>query len=370
MYFSGVTTCVKNFTGSRGIALALPIAAFGLSSLWEAQFISRLFGSGDGKELDLQKVFNFFAVFLFAVGVAGSVGLSVVSDEDLESIKGDVESSETEGLLTGTHASSSRSEGYGAVGAVSIVDEKDDGWINAATKEFLTDRTMWWFAAGVFLVTGAGECFINNMGVIIQTFYPPNSPPHETISPALHVSILALTSTVARLIAGSLSDYLAPLLPSALPTTKTKAFTVSRIYLLLFFALIMSLGQFLLATGTIASNPTLFYLVSSSIGTGYGAVFTLAPTVVSVVWGTENFGTNWGIITATPALGASLFGLVFAVGYDSAAKRQRELWGGKICYGGECYEGGFAVMFAAVVGAVGVWYAVWRGGWRRRGVVV
>jgi len=362
MYFSGVTTCVKNFTGSRGLALALPIAAFGLSSLWEAQFISRVFGRADGHELDLEKVFNFFAGFLLVVGVLGSIGLSVVSDEDLEDLKSDVESSETEGLLPNT--GSSRASGYGAV-EVEHDEEKDDGILNAETKRFLFDRNMWYFAFGFFLVTGAGEAFINNIGVIIQTFYPPGSAPHSVVSPTNHVSIVALTSTIARLIAGSLSDYLAPHFIGS--TAAPKRFTCSRVSLLLGFALIMSAGQLLLATGIIANNPQLFYLVSSTIGTGYGAVFTLAPTVVSVVWGTKNFGTNWGIVTVTPALGAALFGGIFAVGYDRAAKKQE--WGG-ICYGGTCYETSYALMGASVIAAVGVWCAVWKMGWVRRGVCV
>ena len=39
---------------------------------------------------------------------------------------------------------------------------------------------------------------------------------------------------------------------------------------------------------------------SVMVGIGYGGIFTLAPTVVSVVWGVGGFGRNWGILTFSP----------------------------------------------------------------------
>lgn len=213
------------------------------------------------------------------------------------------------------------------------------------------------------------------MGVVLQTLYPPESPVKVPVSPTLHVSIVALTSTVSRLIAGFLSDYLAP--PVPVPTSSTTALrnlsppqklvTCSRVTLLLIFAGIMSLGQLLVTSGYLDQNGTRFWLVSSSIGCGYGAVFTLAPTVVSVVWGTENFGTNWGIVTVTPALGASVFGLLFAKGYDEGAGRQRREDG--LCYGKECYNVAFGEMALAVWLAIGLWLWAWRG-WKKRGIAV
>lgn len=164
MYFSGVTTCAKNFTGARGLALALPIAAFGLSSLWEAQLVSRLFGSSDGKDLDLGKTFCFFAVFLLVIGLIGGMGLHVVPEGAEE--KPYDEESESERLL----GASARSE-YGTareeVDSEHSVPVKDTRILNAATREFLSDYTMWWFAAGFFLVTGPGEAFINNVSFLI-----------------------------------------------------------------------------------------------------------------------------------------------------------------------------------------------------------
>lgn len=181
MYFAGVTTCAKNFTGnSRGIALALPIAAFGLSSLWEAQFVSRMFG-GDGGEGDagciqVGRAFVFFAGLLTTVGVLGGCGLTIVPE--LKGVNGeraqrDVEEegndSETTTLLgdggVTRYGTDGQAEEGGEEPEVTVTGQQK-GWFSEKTWGFLTDRTMWWFAAGVFLVTGPGESFINNVGLI------------------------------------------------------------------------------------------------------------------------------------------------------------------------------------------------------------
>src|SRR5579862_8954441 len=97
------------------------------------------------------------------------------------------------------------------------------------------------------------------MGTIIGTLYPP-SPGNTTnvpTSPATHVSIIAITSTLARIFTGTLSDYLAPVtlprryrasISSLHSLSKSQhRFTVSRVAFLITFALILSLGQVLLA---------------------------------------------------------------------------------------------------------------------------
>lgn len=210
------------------------------------------------------------------------------------------------------------------------------------------------------------------MGTLITTLYPPpTTAAHKgnPIDPATHVSIVAATSTIARLVAGSLSDYLAPPVPSSsacAPPPARKALRCSRMYLLFAFALVMLFGNLYVSLGYVQERGENFWIVSSSIGAGYGAVFCLAPTVVSVVWGTENFGTNWGIVTMTPAVGATVFGSIFAWQYDSHANDKGT------CWGRECYSGSFMAMAVSVGLALCGWLWCWRGpdGWRSRKVVV
>lgn len=115
-----------------------------------------------------------------------------------------------------------------------------------------------------------------------------------------------------------------------------------------------------------------------------------------------NFGTNWGIIAVTPAVGATLYGVIFAMMYDSAAKAQRHVAGllgvyyhqspvdaaesstaggllgimvknvPVVCYGKECYDVAFGIMGLSVGAACLCWLYAWRGrgGWVGRFVSV
>ncbi|RPA93455.1 MFS general substrate transporter [Choiromyces venosus 120613-1] len=367
MYFAGVTTSAKNFTGNRGLALSLPIAAFGLSSLWQSQVVSRVFTDKTTGELGISTIFLAYAVFLLVIGILGALGLKVIKSAEEISRTG-----ERESLLEGGQRSVGASYGTTVQEAVDEQVPEKRPLINKATWEFLTDNNMWFFAAGVFLVTGPGEAFINNMGTLITTLYPPPSTASQIrnpIDPATHVSIVAATSTIARVVAGILSDYLAPPVPTsdACPPPPPRKFPrCSRMCLLFLFAFLMLLGNLYVSLGYVQENGENFWIVSSSIGAGYGAVFCLAPTVVSVVWGTENFGTNWGIVTMTPAVGATVFGSIFAWGYDHYADKNG------ICWGEDCYSASFMVMVVSVACALVGWSIAWKGpsGWSARGITV
>ena len=160
------------------------------------------------------------------------------------------------------------------------------------------------------------------------------------------------------------------------PPVDSRKFSVSRITFLLASALILSIGQLLLASGFVQNHDSRFAAVSALIGTGYGAVFSLTPIVVSVVWGVENFGTNWGILAMTPAAGATLWGAVYAVVYQKAAgSGEPGIEKGPddvLCYGKACYASTFWAMAISVWVACGLWAWAWRGpgGWKKRGIAV
>ena len=419
MYLSAVTTCAKNFGrgNAKGIALAVPIAAFGLSGMWQSQVGARLLyekrPDGSRGDVDVFRFFLFLGFLLLAVGLIGTFTLRIIDEEEL--IDEAVEELERSGLLTQDDffTAAAQNHGYGTLPPQDLSDSTFDflqseaavlqarhdeearkkTWLlNEETRRYVLDPTMWWLAAGFFLVTGPGEAFINNLGTIINTLTPPHVD--VTTTPATHVSIVAITSTLARLITGTLSDILAPAAPprshlqgpdsianslSSLPPQPTRRFTVSRITFLLTFAFLLSLGQLLLASGAIQNHPSRFALVSSLIGAGYGAVFSLTPIVVSVVWGVENFGTNWGILAMTPAAGATLWGAVYALVYQRGADNTDLNLGPRekdvddvLCYGTRCYAPTFWAMTVSVWVAMGLWVYAWRGpgGWKKRGVAV
>lgn len=400
MYLSAVTTCAKNFGRGKhkGIALAMPIAAFGLSGMWQSQVGSHFFAQTEDErngDVDVFRYFLFLAGLLFAVGLVGAVGLRVVGEDEM--IDDAVDELERDGLLEdspflqrsllhdGEHPNGN---GYGTLSpnhrdaeTSSLTSKPRDSdsalkktmLLNTETRMFLTDPTMWLLAAGFFLTTGPGEAFINNLGTIIHTLYPPSASIPPSNSPATHVSIVALTSTLARLLTGTLSDLLAP---TTTTTTNPdvgankKPFTVSRMSFLLTSTLLFSLGQLLLATTAVQSHPPLFPLVSALVGLGYGAIFSLTPIIVSVVWGVQNFGTNWGIVAVVPAAGAAIWGAVYSGVYQAGVERSRIMGEeGQLCHGVGCYQSTFWAMTGASWVAVGLWVWAWRR-WRARDIPV
>ncbi|SLM40224.1 Major facilitator superfamily domain, general substrate transporter [Lasallia pustulata] len=216
MYLSAVTTCAKNFGRGKhkGVALAMPIAAFGLSGMWQSQVGSRLLyeKTPDGRrgDVDVFRFFIFLAAILLVAGLLGAVTLQVVDEEEL--IDEAVEELERSGLLEDS-AFFQRSiihdrTSYGTIddpGRLSTEeqehqrreadakrDREDEDmrkktWLlNVETRRFLADPTMWFLAGGFFLVTGPGEAFINNLGTIIGTLYPPPLAAPPSNSAATH----------------------------------------------------------------------------------------------------------------------------------------------------------------------------------------
>ena len=427
MYFAAITTCAKNFGRGKhkGIALAIPIAAFGLSGMWQSQVGSHFFAdpNADGN-VNVFHYFCFLGGLLFAVGLIGSVGLWVVGEEELiEEGVGELERSghyeETRSLIR----QEPRQDGddhrpnYGTVDPQhenrdpdSTTEQrkahhdkavnKKNRLLNAETLLFLSDSSAYFLAGGFFLTSGPGEAYLNNLGTLVHTLYPPGVDPPSSNSPATHVSVVAVTSTLARLATGTLADLLAPPGPVDEPGTgrrrssgrdsegegmeryKRRICTLPRPALLLAATLLFSIGQLLLATPLIQQHPLVLLLNTSLVGLGYGAIFSLTPIIISVVWGVQNFGTNWGIVAIVPAAGAAVWGAIYSAVYSAGdgltaghndqgdgGRKHDTLGGGEECYGSGCYQITFGAMAVSSWLAIVLWSFAWKR-WRAKGVVV
>ena len=171
-----MTTCAKNFGKGKhkGLALASPIAAFGLSGMWQSQVGSRILYERrpDGRhgDVDVFKFFIFLAGTLFLVGMAGTFFLKIVDEEEL--IDEAVEELERSGLLEDSAFFRGTDRGYGSFASGSDEEAMENRrveeakaqaeeearkktWLlNEETRRFLKDHTMWWLAAGFFFVSG------------------------------------------------------------------------------------------------------------------------------------------------------------------------------------------------------------------------
>lgn len=406
MYMASVSTCAKNFGKGkyRGLALALPITGFGLSGMWLSQFGSQFLYTikpdGSKGDVDVFRFFTFLAILLFAAGGLGAVALRVVDEQDL--IEEAIEELEQSGLLDQRSLLARSERGYGTypptpgaqsentslLGSIKEGDEakwKKNWILNAETRRFLADHTMWPFALAFLLMVGPGEAFINNLGTVIGTLSPPATEGFgDDTSAATHVSIFGVTSTLARLMIGTLTDILAPTpgtQHAQLPIHRApprERFAISRVAFMLFFAGLLSIGLAFLASGAAQNHADRFWVVSGLVGAGYGAVFSLTPLIVTIIWGVENFATNFGIVATLPALGSTFWGLVYAAEYQAGAhaSHSTDAGGGNdddiFCYGTRCYSKTFWAEAITVWAACAMLLWAWqgRGGWRQRGIVI
>ncbi|KAL3421505.1 transporter mch1 [Phlyctema vagabunda] len=371
--------------------------------MWQSQVGSRILyerhHDGTRGDVDVFRFFMFLAVILLVVGLLGTFLLKIVDEDEL--IDEAVEELERSGLLEDSEFFR-RGNTYGTTDdddteAQRLEDAKlqeeeearKKTWLlNEETRRFLKDHTMWWLAGGFFFVSGPGEAFITNLGTIIGTLYPPSADPKLNTSAATHVSIVAFTSTIARILFGTLTDVLAPTPPSTHQHYQSMSnslsslaprqrFTVSRVTFLLGSGVMLFLGQVLLASGLVQNHGERFWLVSTLIGSGYGALFSLTPLIISVIWGVENFGTNWGIVAMVPALGATVWGVIYSTVYQWASEKSSyKIMEGEanevLCYGKHCYDITFWGMATSVVIGCSLWVWAWKGrdGWSARGIAV
>ncbi|KAK8107397.1 MFS monocarboxylic acid transporter [Apiospora kogelbergensis] len=387
VYVASVTTCAKNF--SKGKIPRLDAGSSDCNS-----WVQRSPG-----EFSVFYFFVFLSVTLTFVGLFGTFTLRVIDEDEL--INEAVEELERSGLLEGSEIFRRRSttSGYGiastgedpedgGIGNPTKDDDEDNDalkktWLlNAETRRFLSDHTMWWFALGFWLIIGPGEAFINNFGTVIGTLHTPHISESVT-TPATHVSIIAATNTVARLVVGSLSDFASPKPQSAHPqgglhlssAPAGQRLTISRITMIIVAGIIISLGTLILATGAMQEHGDRFWTVSSLIGAGYGGLFSLMPIIVTIIWGVENFGTNFGIVALFPAIGSTMWGLIYSAVYEAGANNSDPSTHSEddtFCYGTKCYSLTFWAMTGSIWVGCGMILWAWKGrnGWAQRGVVI
>lgn len=397
VYLAAVATCAKNYANSkyRGLMLAVPFASFGLSGMWESlvgeYLLTKTLSDGTRGEMDVFRYFVFLAGLLVGVGIIGFFMLNIVDDEH-DSVECRTEKTERSSLLDDSQIYYKK-EAYGAPNTDNSEfdieqslntsrslqrSKKEEGSQGAqdTTFIFLTDRTMWLLAAGFLLVIGPGEAYINNVGTIIPTLTPKylsstNAPAGHA---STHVSVIALASTFARLSTGTLSDLFSPTSTPTGTSSPSTRWYLSRLVLLSSSALVLLLGFLNLALPYLTPQiPSLLHVSSALIGFGYGAVFSLVPIIISVVWGAENFATNWGIVAMTPAAGATVWSMIYSLAYSRAADASGvgSDSGSDTgeCQGYGCFSAWAWGCAGSTMIAIALWAMAWRA-WHKKRVVV
>ncbi|RCK64470.1 putative transporter MCH1 [Candida viswanathii] len=222
LYFSSLITCARIYPDHKGLAISLPITCYGLSALIGAQLLKLQCFHKDGY-LDLK---------WFPAGVV----VQYRGPEDVESTDEELP------LLELTPSRSLEPPNH-----------------HQRFIRFLKDPSAWILLVSLVLNIGPMESYQNNLSSILK------HSNHADLSN--QVSIMAASSTAARLVLGVLSDYLAKY--------------ICRVWLLLFIIVVGIAGQ-LTETSAILN------------GASYGGMFTLYPTIVASIWGIDIMGPHGG----------------------------------------------------------------------------
>ncbi|ORY80982.1 major facilitator superfamily domain-containing protein [Protomyces lactucae-debilis] len=304
LYLSGISTVAKNHPRSRGLAMAVVTASFGLSGLWETQVVDHFFRDKHG-EINIEGTFLMFGLLLSITAVISSFGLRIVAQETFEE--------------EDMSDASSVDEATALLAQSGVLEPSEKLSLKDKIRIFLKDHSSWWFFLAFVLLAGPGEVYTNNLGILYTALKDQET---QSVSASVQVSLFALSSTFGRLFFGALCD-----IPSQSPITL-------RMTILIVAAMVLSLGFSILAWTDITTDT--FWLASVATGLGYGGLFCIWPAVSSLIWGLENFATYWGCLATAPAVGSVLFGLLYASIYDKAAQEQHNSSG--LCTGHVCFS--------------------------------
>lgn len=202
------------------------------------------------------------------------------------------------------------------------------------------DITVLFYAIGYILISGSTETLVGNMGSILASVAAPEEP-----SPAsMAFSLFAVFSTLARLLTGSSIDLLAH-------------HGYSRFHIPIFVVSLPMCCAFL-SLGVIPMTTTTGVLVALSLnGFCYGAMYCSGPVIAAEVWGVDNFGRNWGVLSYSPLIGSTVASFLYAVMYDAQAKKEHNQ--GNLCIGQTCFSRSLAILAVWIAVGAGFWLCAW-----------
>ncbi|KAL1925340.1 uncharacterized protein VTP21DRAFT_223 [Calcarisporiella thermophila] len=364
-YMASVSAQAKNFSSQhRGIALGVPIGAYGLSAFIWSQ-IGRVFFFKDG-DLDTYAFLFFMGLVTAGINLVNVVGLAKVrtptatAEEEEGEVSGTNDSANLAGQRLEEGAPLLQDPATSMEGAHVTIDspnmiEDADSKISIEDRPFFADVGMWVFITGLTMLSGSGMLYINSIGSIVEALYGKavetgitdldSLSGNHTVAAltTLHVSLISACSCSGRVLAGIVSDW-------------AKRRGIDRLWFFILAGCIMTYGQFLAAT-TIAPGNNSLLMVTLLIGTAYGTIFTVSPTITTELWGLRNFGRNWGWMSWAPGIGGMLFNLVFGVVFDSRSggpgKRCHE---GRSCFAPALYLTTLASLAGIIMGVLMLCY--------------
>ncbi|KAJ1405935.1 Nodulin-like [Sesbania bispinosa] len=204
----------------------------------------------------------------------------------------------------------------------------------------LVNVDFWIMFLSLVLSSGSGMAVINNMGQICQSLGDDNVN--------FYVSVISISNFLGRVGGGYFSEVI------------IRKFAYPRLVALAVIQLVMSLGLMYYALGLVGQ----VYVLAISMGSGFGAQWSVGIAATSELFGLKNFGTMYNFLTmANPTGSLILSGFVASTIYDYYAEQQTKhdstggtneflLCEGNICYSLTCGILSVACLFATALSLI------------------
>ncbi|KAL1917842.1 uncharacterized protein VTP21DRAFT_3676 [Calcarisporiella thermophila] len=302
-YLAAISSQAKNFSSRyRGLALGIPIGAYGLSALVWSQIGRIWFMTGRDGQLDAFKFLWVVGLVLAGINLVNMVGMIRTREqgEDIEDVNErtrlvDDNKYKRSGLEWENEECEER-EVVLRVEQDTLIAPNTDIIKPNDQQEFFCNPTTWIFFSGLILICGMGLMYINSVGAIIEALYTdkvtsfPSSKLSVSALTALHVSLLSAFSCIGRVLTGLVSDIC------------ERRFKIERVWFFIFAALMMFFAQLACASLVSSSNRALL-IITATVGYAYGSTFTVAPAITIDLYGLTHFGRNWGWMSWAPGIG-------------------------------------------------------------------
>lgn len=283
-YHSALATNVRNWPVSyRGVAVGVPVAAFGLSAFLYTQLARwNILRFPDTHDLIVPSfLFLMSGASVLMNGLAGivlrDIRAAVVIEEEDEELE--IERIGEDGTLPIGHPLSQASSRSSSVFRRSQGSSSVHSSSESTLKRLVTDPDAVLLAISMFCSIGVGLMYINNVGAIVMALIPPTDLPMKMQS--LQVGLISIGSFLGRILSGFASDIC------------WKVFKLNRLIWPL-LAAGLSLSGCLLSISMESLDRLTF--VTALMGLGYGVMWTSLPVLVGEFFGTTKFASHWYLL--------------------------------------------------------------------------
>ena len=150
------------------------------------------------------------------------------------------------------------------------------------------------------MYSGPCEIISQNLGSLSEALIPVSStdrPDWAALSSRKRqIQIFGTINTLSRLVVGWASDYTCPTSYVAASTSTLplrRRWTTPRLTYLQLSAALLIFASFHIAFFIISTDG--LWVLSACVGCSYGIVSVIGPSLVSKIWGEQDFGRNFGV---------------------------------------------------------------------------